>query len=234
MQGTIRITIVAGFEPLRVGLSRMIAAVPDMHVSAEVNDFAELFASGALTESDVFLVDVEALNGADRGSRANVTEWLPALKVLFLGSREDARVISPDDLPAYMKLDTVGFVLKDGESARLIEAIRLIARGLFVCENDVIKRIITRLTHWASYTDGADSDQQLTERETGVLALVAKGFSNREIAQDLFLSEGTVKAHISHIMAKLNADRRTDLVRFAFATGIVPLTEDADANSGRR
>ena len=59
-----------------------------------------------------------------------------------------------------------------------------------------------------------------------VLGLVARGFSNKEIAQDLFLSEGTVKAHVSHIMAKLGVDRRTDLVRYALTTGLIPLGDE--------
>jgi len=155
-----------------------------------------------------------------------LNEWLPAFKVLFLGNHEDARVISPDDLPLYMRLEATGFLLRDGTTARLLQAIRLIAAGTFVCETTVIKRIITRLSHWASYTD-EQTEQQLSDRETEVLAMVARGSSNKEIAQELFLSEGTVKSHVSHIMAKLNVDRRTDLVRYAYSKGIIPLAEEA-------
>jgi DNA-binding NarL/FixJ family response regulator len=67
-----------------------------------------------------------------------------------------------------------------------------------------------------------------------VLGLVARGYSNKEVAHELFLSEGTVKAHVSHIMAKLSVDRRTDLVRFALSTGLIPLTEEPDTGGMRR
>ena len=69
-----------------------------------------------------------------------------------------------------------------------------------------------------------------SDRETEVLALVARGSSNKEIAQELFLSKGTVKAHISHIMAKVGAERRADLVRFAVSSGIVPLSDEGFTN----
>ncbi len=116
-------------------------------------------------------------------------------------------------------------LLKDGSTDRLIEAIRLIAAGTFVCEMDVIRHILTRLSQWASYNEQQDSMGQLSGREVEVLQHVAQGRSNREIAQDLFLSEGTVKIHVSHIMSKLGLDRRTELVRYALSKGLVPLED---------
>ena len=135
-----------------------------------------------------------------------------------------------------MRLHTVGFLLKDGSTSRLIEAIRLVAQGTFVCETELIRHILTRLTQWASYSaeEPSRNGQQLSERETEVLALVARGFSNKEIAGELFLSEGTVKAHVSHIMAKLAVDRRTDLVRYALTTGLIPLSDEPENGHARR
>jgi DNA-binding NarL/FixJ family response regulator len=114
--------------------------------------------------------------------------------------------------------------------------VRLVASGTFVCETDLIRHILTRLTQWASYSadDAGRNGQQLSEREKEVLTLVARGQANKEIAQELFLSEGTVKAHVSHIMAKLAVDRRTDLVRYALSTGLIPMIEEAAATESRR
>lgn len=235
MERIIRVCVVAAFEPLRVGLARTVASAADMEVIGEASDFTDLITHSALREADVFIVDVDVLAAVTQPSSARspltqLNEWLPAFKVLFLGNQEDARVISPDDLPMYMRLQATGFLLRDGTAARMLQAIRLIAAGTFVCETGVIKRIITRLSHWASYADEAEREESISERETEVLAMVARGASNKEIAQELFLSEGTVKSHVSHIMAKLKVERRTDLVRYAFSKGVIPLGQETSEN----
>ena len=224
MDNTIRVCIVAGFEPLRLGLVKTLGGAPDVEIVGETTNLGDLIIDPVLRDANVFVVDADALGGTAQGTVAQLNEWLPALNVLFLGNQEDARVISPDDLPGYMRLNTVGFLFRDGPTTRLIEAVRLVAQGVFVCEADVIKRILVRLMQWASYTD--PETEQLTEREIEVLKLIARGASNKEIAQETFLSQGTVKAHISHIMSKLRVERRTDLVRIALSKGLVPLTEE--------
>jgi DNA-binding NarL/FixJ family response regulator len=207
-----------------LGLVKTLGGAPDVEIVGETTNLGDLIMDPALRNANVFVVDVDALGGAAQGTVAQMNEWLPALNVLFLGNQEDARVISPDDLPGYMRLNTVGFLFRDGPTTRLIEAVRLVAQGVFVCEADVIKRILVRLMKWASYTD--PETEQLTEREIEVLKMIARGASNKEIAQETFLSQGTVKAHINHIMSKLRVERRTDLVRIALSKGLVPLSEE--------
>jgi DNA-binding NarL/FixJ family response regulator len=85
------------------------------------------------------VVDSGSVQGANRALYTQINEWLPALKVLFLGTQEDARDLSPDDIPSYMRLDTVGFLLKDGPTSRMTDAIRLVASGTFVCETELIR-----------------------------------------------------------------------------------------------
>ena len=224
--GAVKVYVVAEFEPLRVGLSRTVAAERDMEVVGEATTMEQMAEDDISRNADVLLIDVQALNRADTVQvYRRMGEWYPALKVLFLGTDQDGRDIRPENLPAYMGLHTVGFMLKDGSTDRLIEAIRLIAGGTFVCEMDVIRHILTRLSQWASYNEHQDTVGQLSEREVEVLQLVAGGRSNREIAQELFLSEGTVKIHVSHIMSKLGLDRRTELVRYALSKGLIPLEE---------
>ncbi len=228
---TIRVCIIAPFEPLRLGLASTIGDADDMEIVGNYSGLGELINSSALRDADVLVIDSESLGGEGSAapSYAMINEWLPALKVLFLGGRDDARNITPDQIPAYMRLNTVGFLLKDGPTSRLVEGIRLVASGTFVCETEVIRHILTRLTQWAAYSaEEENRNGQLSDREKEVLTLVARGFSNKEIAQELFLSEGTVKAHVSHIMAKLTVDRRTDLVRYALTTGLIPMNDDSD------
>jgi DNA-binding NarL/FixJ family response regulator len=223
----LRVSVICGFEPLRMGLVSIIAASPDFEIVAEAAGLEDLVGRVDLRSSDVIVVDATVLSGARRVSYAQITEWVPDLKVLFLGSYEDALALTPDDLPAYLRLNAVGFLLKDGPTERLLDAIRLIAAGTFVCETELIRLILTRLARWAAFPDEpeVEHEQALTAREMEVLRLVVRGCSNNEIAQELFLSEGTVKAHVSHIMSKLGLDRRTDVVRYALSRGMVPLDE---------
>jgi DNA-binding NarL/FixJ family response regulator len=223
-----KVVVVCPFEPLRIGLVAELKTAPDLQVIGEFRDLSEVVTKAAFREADLLVIDSQAVLGDNLAVYQQIDEWLPHLKVLFLGTEENARTISPEDIPVYMKLHTVGFMLKDGSTSRIIDGIRLVASGTFVCETELIRHILTRLTQWASYSaeDSTRNGQQLSERETEVLTLVARGQSNKEIARELFLSEGTVKAHVSHIMAKLAVERRTDLVRYALSTGLVPMSED--------
>lgn len=228
----IKVSVVVPFEPLRLGLVRTIAEAADMEVIGEADGIAGLVTTAAFRDADVLLVDADAIPRPGAATYNQVNEWLPALKVLFLGTRSDAENLTPDALPTYMRLHTIGFLLKDGPAERLLLSIRLIASGTFVCETELIRHILTRLAQWSSYSADTGNGQALSERETEVLALVARGFANKEIAHELFLSEGTVKAHVSHIMTKLNMDRRTDLVRYALMKGLIPLADELSETAG--
>jgi NarL family two-component system response regulator LiaR len=215
----IRVCIVAPFEPLRRGLESAICVSPDMDVIATHASMEDLVASDAYRTASVLVIDIDALNQANlNDTYARLSEWLPALKVLFMGTVQDGQAITFEAIPLLMGLDTVGFVYKEGLAERVIAAIQMIASGASVAEAGVLKRILTRLSQGASYVP--DDKGQLSERETEVMMMVARGRTNKEIAQELILSEGTVKAHISHIMNKLGIDRRTELVRYVLTNKI--------------
>jgi DNA-binding NarL/FixJ family response regulator len=224
MDGKAKVYLVIDFEPLRHGVEQLIAEDPTLELLASVQNLPEMASDERFRAADVIVADANALNNRVDFAQVfmRIAEWVPGMRVLFMGTEEEARAIKPEDVPGYMSLDTVGFVLKTGPSARLLEAIRLVAHGAFVCEAGVIRHILMRLTRWANEPPPLQVGQ-LSDREVEVLALVAQGLSNKEIAADLFLSEGTVKIHVSHIMSKLDVDRRTGLVRYAIASGIAPL-----------
>jgi NarL family two-component system response regulator LiaR len=228
-----KVCVVVPFEPLRIGLVAELSTAPDIRVIGEFHDLSEILGKPVFREADVLILDSPEVLSDNLAVYSKIDEWLPTLKVLFLGSAEDARGIRPEDIPIYMKLHTVGYMLKDGPTTRIIDGVRLVASGTFVCETEVIRRILTRLTQWASYSVEETNHDGLSGRETEVLTLVVRGQSNKEIAHELFLSEGTVKAHVSHIMAKLAVDRRTDLVRYALSTGLIPMSDEA-ADAPRR
>jgi two-component system NarL family response regulator len=217
MTRLIRVCIVAPFEPLRRGLEAAISLAPEMQVFETHATMADLVGGAAYRTADVLVIDVDALNQANLGDTyARLSEWLPALKVLFMGSVQDGQAITFEAIPMLMKLDTVGFVYKEGLAERVIAAIQMIASGASVAEAGVLKRVLTRLSQGASYVP--DDKTQLSDREIEVMTMVAHGRTNKEIAQELLVSEGTVKAHISHIMDKLGIERRTELVRYALTT----------------
>lgn len=227
MQENLKVLTVISFEPLLVGIRDAISSAPGMEIVASVNTLEEMVTHDAFPQADVIVVDAEVMGGTGAATYQRLLEWLPAMRVLFLGSWEDAKAIAPEDLPVYMSLQNVGFIVRDGSTERLLDSIRLVASGTFVCEIDVIRRILTRLTKYAAEPEEEEAHHRnsLSERESEVLALVASGFSNKEVAIELFLSEGTVKSHVSRIMTKLGADRRTDLVRYAISRGIVDADE---------
>jgi DNA-binding NarL/FixJ family response regulator len=217
VNNVIRVCIVAPFEPLRRGLEAAISVSSEMEVVETHASMAEMVASGVYRTATVLVIDIDALNQANLGDTyARLSEWLPALKVLFMGTPQDGQAITFEAIPMLMGLETVGFVYKEGLAERVIAAIQMISSGASVAEAAVLKRILTRLSQGASYVP--DDKTQLSERENEVMAMVAHGRTNKEIAQELLLSEGTVKAHISHIMGKLGFERRTELVRYVLTS----------------
>ena len=203
-----------------------------MEVIGEARDLTELVTMAAFTEADILVVDSTAVLDGRQETYTRINEWLPALKVLFLGTADDARNLGPEDLPAYMRLHTLGFIMKDGPTTRMLDAIRLVNSGTFVCEIELIRHILTRLSRAATYSPDEDQNgSSLTDREMEVVTLVTRGLSNKEIAQELFLSEGTVKAHVSRVMSKLGVDRRTDLVRHALSSGLVAMDDASEVRA---
>ena len=219
-----RVCLVADFEPLRVGLTRLIEAQSDLKLLGVPRAMEEMASDDRFKEAQVIVIDAESFNESNLADvRRKVAEWVPGIQLLFIGSESDGRAVHAEDIPLYLNFKTVGFVIKNGDGERLLQAIRLVGAGAFVCEMNVIRHILTRLTHWANEAPTAPQVGNLSGREVEVLTLVAQGRSNKEIAEELFVAQGTVKIHVSHIMTKLDLDRRTELARFALASGLAPL-----------
>jgi DNA-binding NarL/FixJ family response regulator len=134
--------------------------------------------------------------------------------------------ISGAVLAALFGCGGLGFLFNHGSIDRLIEAIRLVAAGTFICECDhaLAREFWGRLQAQARESS-RPAEELLSVRELEVLMLVAEGLSNKQIAGHLFLSEGTVKVHVSRVIAKLGLQRRTELVRYAIGKGLTLLDE---------
>lgn len=225
----IKVYLVVDFEPLRMGLASTIGKMPDMRLVGEASSLEEMIESQGYHGADVVVIDVQATNKAKLQEHIPKLEIeLSRLKVLFLGGPEDIKTVREELLVTWTRLHTVGFLLKDGPVDRLLQAVRLVAIGTFTCEMELVRELLARLVRWAS-DDADEAKQQLSARETEILVLVADGRSNKEIARELVISDGTVKAHISHIMAKLNMERRANLIKYALLNGLVALQEGKSA-----
>jgi len=216
----IRVLLVDDQSLLRLGFAMILAAEPDIAVAGEAADGATAVAMTAALHPDVVLMDVR-MPGMD-GIRATaaITAAAPASKVLIL---------TTFDLDEYvfagLKAGASGFLLKDAPPAELLTAIRTVAGGEAVLAPTATRRLIDQfaplLPGPAQQPDRDALLSRLTDRERAVFARLAAGLSNREIASELHLSQGTVKIHVGRILAKLGLRDRVQAVVLAYESGLI-------------
>jgi DNA-binding NarL/FixJ family response regulator len=219
----IRVAIVDDQSLVRAGLHMIIDSQPDLEVVAEAGTGREALQALAATPADVVLMDVR-MPGMD-GIEATAAVLEQAAR---LHPRTPHRVIvlTTFDLDDYaleaIRAGASGFLLKDGRPEDLIAAVRTVHRGDAVVAASTTRRLLDHfvplLTSAPPAPPGLDL---LTEREREVLELIARGRSNGEIAQDLFLSEATVKTHVGRVLAKLGLRDRVQAVVLAYEAGLV-------------
>jgi len=216
----IRVLLVDDQSLLRLGFAMILAAEPDIEVAGEAADGATGVAMTAALHPDVVLMDVR-MPGMD-GIRATaaITAAAPASKVLIL---------TTFDLDEYvfagLKAGASGFLLKDAPPADLMTAIRTVAGGEAVLAPTATRRLIDQfvpLLPDPGQQPGRDALlARLTGRERAVFARLAAGLSNREIAGEMHLSQGTVKIHVGRILAKLDLRDRVQAVVLAYESGLI-------------
>ena len=214
---TIRVVVADDQGMVRSGFSVLLNAQPDIEVIAEAVNGEEAIARAAELHPDVILMDVRmpVLDGL-QATRV-ITEMADAPKVL---------VLTTFDLDDYvyeaLRSGASGFLLKDASAGELADAVRLVAAGDALLSPGVTRRLIAEFARMgAPRSPGRQQLDGLTERESEVLALVARGMSNAEIAGYLVVAEQTVKTHVSRILMKLGLRDRTQAVVLAYETGLV-------------
>jgi DNA-binding NarL/FixJ family response regulator len=203
---------------VRGGLRMILEAQGDIAVIAEAADGREAVESARLHRPDVVLMDVR-MPGVD---------GIQATRDLLAGGAAPSRVLmlTTFDLDEYvydaMKAGASGFMLKNAPPEQLIHAVRAIARGDTLLAPDITRRLIEHFVRGPRTTsEPPELLAELTERELDVLRLIARGNSNAEIAAALYITEGTVKTHISRILAKLGLRDRVQAVIAAYETGLI-------------
>lgn len=200
---------------VRSGLRLILEAESDIAVTAEVGDGEEAVRVARREKPDVILMDVRMPNLDGLAATRRITESVPDTKVI---------VLTTFDLDDYvygaLAAGASGFLLKDAGGDQLVDAIRVVASGDALIAPSVTKRLITEFADRPQAKDVEGLDD-LTERELEVLTEIAKGLSNAEIAEELYVSETTVKTHVSHILTKLHLRDRVQAVVIAYESGLV-------------
>ncbi|MDT0448191.1 response regulator transcription factor [Streptomyces hesseae] len=216
---TIRVLIADDQVMVRQGFTVLLDAEPDIEVVGQAVDGLDAVARAAELDPDVVLMDIRMpeLGGIEATRRIAEAP----------DSRAKVLVLTTFDLDEYvyeaLRAGASGFLLKDASAAELAQAVRVVAAGEALLAPNITKRLIAEFSR-ISGTAPAPSQArigELTERETEVLSLVARGLSNAEIAGALVVAEQTVKTHVSRILLKLGLRDRTQAAVFAYDTGLV-------------
>ncbi|MER7566486.1 response regulator [Streptomyces sp. NPDC048523] len=211
MTGDISVLIVDDHPVVRDGLRGMFASAPGFTVLGEASDGVEAVERAAELDPDVILMDLRMPGGGGVDAIRELTRARTRAKVLVLTTYDT----DSDTLPA-IEAGATGYLLKDAPRDELFTAVRAAAQGRTVLSPAVASRLVS-----AVRAPRASGNEPLSAREREVLALVAKGTSNREIARELFISEATVKTHLTHLYAKLAVKDRAAAVAAAYERGIL-------------
>lgn len=205
----ITLLIVDDHPVVRDGLRGMFAATTGFEVLAEAADGREAVALAEELRPDVVLMDLRMPGGGGVEAITELTRRGLPCKVLVLTTYDT----DTDTIPA-IEAGATGYLLKDAPRDDLFNAVRAAAEGRTVLSPAIASRLVSRVREPRS--------ESLSTREMEVLRLVARGTSNREIATELFISEATVKTHLTHIYAKLNVKDRAAAVATAYDKHLLP------------
>ncbi|WP_210581737.1 response regulator transcription factor [Streptomyces sp. GESEQ-4] len=208
MTRDISVLIVDDHPVVRDGLRGMFESAPGFTVLGEASGGIEAVEKAAALDPDVILMDLRMPGGAGVDAIRELTRRSARAKVLVLTTYDT----DSDTIPA-IEAGATGYLLKDAPRDELFTAVRAAAEGRTVLSPAVASRLVSAVR--------APGNEPLSAREREVLTLVAKGTSNREIARVLFISEATVKTHLTHLYAKLGVKDRAAAVAVAYDRGIL-------------
>ena len=205
-----RILLVDDHQMVRLGLKSFFELQDDIEEVTEATNGREGVEKALESRPDVIMMDIvmPEMRGID-ATLAILKEW-PEAKILILTSYLDNEKIYP-----VLDAGARGYMLKTSSADEILHAVRKVAKGEFAIETEVSKKVEYHRNHIELYED-------LTARERDILGLLAKGYENQRIADELFISLKTVKTHVSNILSKLEVSDRTQAVVYAFQHHLVP------------
>ena len=211
---SVRVLVADDQSMVRAGFRMLLGGEPDIEVVAEASNGLEAVDKAARFRPTVVLMDIRMpeLDGLQATQRILAADDTPRILIL-----------TTFDLDEYvyeaLRAGASGFVLKDDPPEQLLAAIRIVAGGDALLSPAITKRVIKQFTRIPHPAPPRELDD-LTERELEVFSLIARGFSNAEIGRELYISDTTVKTHITHILQKLKLRDRVQAVVLAYQTGL--------------
>jgi two-component system, NarL family, response regulator LiaR len=217
----IRILIVDDHTIVRKGTRALLTEIEGLDVVGDASDGEEAIALSKKLSPDVILMDLVMPNMDGIEAIARISTEQPEVKILALTSFDTDDKIFPA-----MKAGALGYLLKDSDPEELIQAIRQVHLGQPSLNPSIALRLIHELNHPG---DRELTPDPLTQREDEVLGLVAKGMSNQKIADHLFITEVTVRTHVSNILSKLHLANRVQATLYALRKGLVALEDEEES-----
>lgn len=210
---SIRILLVDDHAVVRQGLRMFLGLDPELDIVGEASDGSEALRMAHALKPDVVLMDLVMPVMDGISAIGAIRRELPDTEVIALTSvLEDEKVIGA------VKAGAIGYLLKDTQAEELCRAIKAAAAGQVQLSPQAAARLMREVK-------APESPETLTERETDVLRLLARGRSNKEIGQTLVIGEKTVKTHVSNILAKLSVPSRTQAALYAVRIGLVSASD---------
>ncbi len=210
---TLRVLIADDQALVRTGFRKILESEPDIAVVGEAQDGGEAVEQTQLRRPDVVLMDIRMprMDGLEATRR--------------IAGRTRVLILTTFDVDQYvyeaLRAGASGFLLKDTQADQLVTGVRVVAQGDSLLAPSITRRLIEQFARRPAPSARPDSLTELTPRELEILQLVARGLSNREIADDLVLGEATVKTHVTRILRKLALRDRVQAVVVAYESGLV-------------
>ncbi len=203
---------------VREGIASLLAIQPGISVVGEAVNGQEAIAKALALRPDVVLMDVRMPVMDGTAATGQIRRQLPDCQVIMLTTFDDEEYVVKS-----LRAGAVGYLLKDIPASELAQAVRLAHRGVYQLDSSVAGKLVGMLDYRPERVSAASTlplDADLTERELEVLRLIGTGATNREIADQLVVSEGTVKNHVSNILGRLGLRDRTQAALYAHDRGL--------------
>jgi DNA-binding NarL/FixJ family response regulator len=215
---TVRVAIADDQPLVRAGFAAMVRYTDDLELVGEAESGTDAVALARRVRPDVILMDIRmpGLDGLEATRRITSDPELAGLRIIMLTTFD-----VDDYVYEALRSGASGFLLKDARPEDILNAVRVVAAGEALLAPSVTRRLIERFAAQPRPAHRPIALDQLTERESEVLRLVAQGLSNAEIADRLYISLFTAKTHVSRVLTKLDARDRAQLVMLAYEAGLV-------------
>jgi len=221
----IRILIADDHAVLREGMRNLLEQEKDFEVVGEASDGEEAVKLGSALKPDVIIMDIVMPKLSGIEATRSIKQASPATTVLILTAYGDIRYIL-----GLLEAGASGYLLKSARSKEIVGAVRAVCSGESVLDATVTRKLLQRVVGLTPGSGEGSTTGQLTSRETEILRLAARGMSNKDIANVLFLSVRTVKAHLTTIFNKMDCGCRTDAIIKGLRAGYIVLDDIPQEN----